>query len=89
LPQPSAAAPEPAAPEPQALVSDKSEREITVDTTTVQAIFTNRGARLLHWRLKMYRDDRGQPVDLVPSGLPAPSNCRFRFESTTPISPHD
>ena len=77
LPQPSAAAPEPAAPEPQALVSETSEREITVDTSTVQAIFTNRGARLLHWRLKMYRDDRGQPVDLVPSGLPATEQLPF------------
>ena len=36
-----------------------------------QAVLTNRGGRLLHWRLKDYRDNRGEPVDLVPIGLPA------------------
>jgi YidC/Oxa1 family membrane protein insertase len=56
--------------EPQALVSDAAEREVTVETAKVQAVLTNRGGRLLHWRLKEYRDDRGQLVDLVPSGLP-------------------
>ena len=67
-PAPAAPAPEAAAvAEPQALVSETSEREITVDTATVQAVLTNRGGRLLHWRLKDYRDNRGEPVDLVPS----------------------
>src|SRR5438093_965830 len=66
--RPPAEAPEP---EPQALVSEPSEREITIDTATVQAVLTNRGGRVLHWRLKEYRDSRGQPVDLVPSDLPA------------------
>jgi YidC/Oxa1 family membrane protein insertase len=45
------------------------EREITVDTATVQAVFTNRGARLLHWRLKEYLD-QGEPLDLVPTAVP-------------------
>src|SRR5258705_13291833 len=57
--------------EPQAVVSDPAERDITVETAKVTAVFTNRGGRLLHWRLKDYRDNRGDPVDLVPSGLPA------------------
>ena len=35
-----------------------------------RSCFTNRGGRVLHWRLKDYRDDHGRPVDLVPSGLP-------------------
>ncbi len=75
---PAAAAPQPAAaPEPQALVSETSEREITVDTSTVQAVFTNRGGRLLHWRLKSYRDNRGELVDLVPSGLPETERLPF------------
>jgi len=60
----------PAAPAPAAVLADAAEREVTVDTTTVQAVFTNRGARLVHWRLKDYRDDKGAPVDLVPGGLP-------------------
>jgi YidC/Oxa1 family membrane protein insertase len=64
-------------PHPQAVVSDTAEREITVDTAKVTAVFTNRGARLLHWRLKDYRDNRGEPVDLVASGLPASEALPF------------
>jgi YidC/Oxa1 family membrane protein insertase len=68
-------------PAPQAVLADAAEREIVVETNTVQAVFTNRGARLLHWRLKDYRDDQGAPVDLVPSdlptGTPAPFSLRF------------
>jgi YidC/Oxa1 family membrane protein insertase len=63
--------------EPQAVVSDTAEREITVETGRVNAVFTNRGGRLLHWRLKEYRDNRGEAVDLVPSGLPASEALPF------------
>ena len=66
-----------ASPEPQAVVSDTAEREITVETGKVTAVFTNRGGRLLHWRLKEYQDNRGEPVDLVPSGLPASEALPF------------
>ena len=76
-----------AAPEPQALVSEPSEREITIDTATVQAALTNRGGRLVHWRLKEYRDNRGQPVDLVasdlPPGEPLPFALRVDDDQTT------
>jgi YidC/Oxa1 family membrane protein insertase len=61
---------QPPSPGPEALVSEASERQITVETATVEAVFTNRGGRLLHWRLKDYRDASGQDVDLVPSGVP-------------------
>src|SRR5689334_839658 len=60
----------PAAPVPQSLVGDASEREIVIETADVQAVLTNRGARILHWRLKHYLDEAGKPVDLVPSALP-------------------
>lgn len=70
-------APVTAAPQPQALVTEPAEREITVDTTAVQAVLTNRGGRVLHWRLKGYRDASGQPLDLVPSGLPAAEQLPF------------
>jgi YidC/Oxa1 family membrane protein insertase len=69
-----AAEPPPAA---KALVSEESDRTIVVDTTTVQAVFTNRGGRLLHWRLKDYRDSAGRPVDLVPSDLPQVEQLPF------------
>jgi YidC/Oxa1 family membrane protein insertase len=63
--------------EPQAVVGDAAEREITVETGKVTAVFTNRGARLVHWRLKEYQDNRGEPVDLVPAGLPASEALPF------------
>jgi YidC/Oxa1 family membrane protein insertase len=67
-------APEPAPPAeaaPVAVTTDSSEREIVVDTARVEAVVTNRGGRILHWRLKNYPDNDGKPVDLVPSILPA------------------
>jgi YidC/Oxa1 family membrane protein insertase len=45
---------------------EPSERDVTVETRTVRAVFTNRGARLKHWLLKDYRNDGGEPLDLVP-----------------------
>ena len=49
------------------LVGESDERDITVETRTVRAVFTNRGARLRHWVLKDYKNDDGQPLDLVPA----------------------
>jgi YidC/Oxa1 family membrane protein insertase len=57
----------PAAATVPALQSDDREREFTVSTNDVEAVFTNRGARLRHWRLKLYRDATGAVLDLVPA----------------------
>ena len=62
--------PEPDVPAPNALTTEASERQIVVETATVQAVFTNRGGRVLRWRLKEYRDGNGDPLDLVASALP-------------------
>ena len=51
-----------------ATVSETNAREIVVETTKVRAVFSNRGAKILHWVLKEYRNDLGQSLDLVPSG---------------------
>jgi YidC/Oxa1 family membrane protein insertase len=69
----SAAAPTPPAPsaavaEPR--VADAVERDIIVDTGPVRAVFSNRGAVIKSWRLTRYLDNAGNPIDLVPSGLP-------------------
>ena len=61
-----APAPETTAP-PEMLLGETAEREIVVDTTTVNAVFSNRGARLLRWTLKGYRNEAGEPLELVPS----------------------
>ena len=65
-------APAPAAvePEPAAVTAETNDREIAVDTGKVEVVLTNRGARVLHWRLDAYKDDKGNPLDLVPSGVP-------------------
>jgi len=69
------------------LVGDTVEREITVETQKVRAVFTNRGARLRHWILKEYNSDSGQPLDLVPAtiptGLPLPFSLQVDDPATT------
>src|SRR5262245_32733462 len=56
------------APAVASTVTESSAREIIVETTKVKAVFSNRGATLQHWILKEYRNDVGQPLDLVPQG---------------------
>ena len=58
------------APAGSAVVGDTVEREFTIETTTVRAVFTNRGGRLKHWVLKQYANADGSPVDLVPTDVP-------------------
>ena len=69
---PASAPTAPAAPSvpagPAATLTEPSAREIVVETTKVRAVFSNRGAKILHWVLKEYRTDRGEPLDLVPAG---------------------
>jgi YidC/Oxa1 family membrane protein insertase len=72
---PSASAPvapvAPVAPAIASTVSEASAREIVVETTKVKAVFSNHGATIVHWILKEFRTDAGQPLDLVPTGAGA------------------
>lgn len=61
----------PAAPVAAATVGETTAREIVVETAKVKAVFTNRGGKLVHWILKEFRTDAGQPLDLVPGGAGA------------------
>jgi YidC/Oxa1 family membrane protein insertase len=63
--------PPPAAPAVVAQTAESSEREIVVDTGLSEVVLSNRGGRILHWRLRGYPDERGGLVDLVPSNVPA------------------
>jgi YidC/Oxa1 family membrane protein insertase len=63
-----AAAPAPPPALGEISVGDTTERTVTVETKTVRAVFTNRGARLLHWVLKGYKGEDGSNLDLVPAG---------------------
>ena len=56
---------------PAGLVTEAAERTIVVDNGKVEAVLTNRGGRLLHWRLKHYLDGKREPFDLVPAGIPS------------------
>ncbi len=59
------------------LVGDTAERDIVVDVGGVRATFSNRGAVVKSWQLTRYLDQAGQPIDLVPAGLPAASPRPF------------
>ena len=58
-------------PAAQPVTGESSEREIVVETAVGQIVLTNRGGRVLHWRLKEYETPSGEAVDLVPSSVPA------------------
>ena len=66
---PAAAGTASAAPAAAALVGEPGERDVRVETTHVVAVFTNRGARLKSWKLKNYRDSKGQPLELVDQAV--------------------
>jgi YidC/Oxa1 family membrane protein insertase len=74
------------APLPAAVVSEDSEREITVRTAHAEIVLTNRGGVVRHWRLRNYKDG-GHLVDLVPSNLPTsqpgPFSLRVDASQTT------
>jgi YidC/Oxa1 family membrane protein insertase len=64
------AAPSPPPVDAPVVVGDAAEREIVVETGTLDVVFSNRGGVVRHWRLKQYRDEAGRPIDLVPSEVP-------------------
>jgi YidC/Oxa1 family membrane protein insertase len=49
-------------------VSEANARDVVVETTKVRAVFSNRGATIKNWILKEFRNDAGEPLDLVPGG---------------------
>jgi YidC/Oxa1 family membrane protein insertase len=55
----------------QPTLASASEQEVVVESAAVHAVFSNRGGVLKSWRLKNYRDDKGEPLDLVPSNVEA------------------
>jgi YidC/Oxa1 family membrane protein insertase len=83
---PSAAPPAPT-PSAAPVVAATEEQEIRVDTQRITAIFTNRGARLKSWRLKLYKDQSGAPLELVEQNLaatqPLPFSIRVADETMT------
>ncbi len=68
---PSAEPPETAAPSAAPVVADNEERRVTFENASVAATFSTRGGVLTSWRLKKYQDASGQPLELVPTTVPA------------------
>ena len=66
-----AESPEPA-PASVPTVADARERRIEVTGPDVMAAFTNRGARLVSWRLARFKDARGRPEEMVQSVVGGP-----------------
>ncbi len=62
----------PAAGEPSAPA-----QEVEIDNADVHAVFTSRGAVLKSWKLKKYRDDHGQPLEMIAGHAPADSPLPF------------
>jgi len=61
-------------PTPAPTVADAKERRVEVQGEDATLAFTNRGARLVSWRLERYRDARGRPEEMVQTvpGAPRP-----------------
>lgn len=53
-------------------VADATERRVEVLTREASIAFTNRGARLLSWRLTGFTEDRGRPAEMVAVVANAP-----------------
>ncbi|HXW06542.1 MAG TPA: membrane protein insertase YidC [Vicinamibacterales bacterium] len=63
------AEPTPVNVESQPVVAAAGEQDVVFENSAVRAVFSNRGAVLESWRLKNYRDESGQPLELVPHAL--------------------
>jgi YidC/Oxa1 family membrane protein insertase len=55
----------------EAARADSAERRVEATTRDLTLAFSNRGARLVSFRLKGYGDARGRPEEMVPAGGPA------------------
>jgi YidC/Oxa1 family membrane protein insertase len=69
---PPAAAPERRAEAPVPTLADARERRVEVEGEHLTAAFTNRGARLLSWRLLHHKDAEGRPEEMVQTSASGP-----------------
>src|SRR5439155_16087123 len=69
------------------VIGSGEERDVRVENARVIAVFTNRGARLKSWRLKAYKDNHNEPLELVATELaatqPLPFSLRVPDDATT------
>jgi len=60
-------------------IKETLQKEVAVETDLFIAVFTNQGAGLKSFILKKYRDDKQQPLDLVPEKVAKFSVYPFYF----------
>src|SRR5262245_8697275 len=60
-----APSPSPSAGPSRPQVADERERRVEVVSSDVTVAFSTRGARLLSWQLKRFKDHRGRPEEMV------------------------
>src|SRR5262245_3685058 len=77
-----APSPQPAEAENQA--SQEPAREVVVDNPAVHGVFTTRGAVLKSWQLKKFRDENGQPFEMLAGHAPAGSPLPFTLGADDP-----
>ena len=53
----------------QPVIAEAAERDIVVETKSVRAVFTNRGAKLESWTLKAFKNLQKRPQELVATYL--------------------
>jgi YidC/Oxa1 family membrane protein insertase len=46
-------------------IAAAAETQTTIENERVRIVFTNRGAQVLHWFLKDFKDSAGKPLDMV------------------------
>ena len=67
------------------VIGGEAERDIVVHTPLVHAVFRNRGAALVSWRLKHHvHQVTGEPIDLIPAALPPAEPAPFTLEFDDP-----
>jgi len=69
--RPAATSPTPSLP-PKPDISDERERRVEIEGPDVTLALTNRGARLVSWRLMRFMDARGKPEEMVESVVRGP-----------------
>ena len=79
---PAAQTPATPAVEAEAVTAATAEQEVVVESPAVRAVFTTRGGALKSWRLKLYNDQNGEPLDLVSTRAPSGSLRPFTLGAT-------
>ena len=68
----------------ESLTASVPARDIEIDNADVHAVFTTRGAVLKSWKLKKYRDNQGQPFEIIAGHAPADSPLPFTLAVDDP-----